>query len=87
MGGLFEKASTICSEVCPCSTQYPTQYSPLVFIGYDYYCESGNLIYTCRWYPSTLHVYPNDPLWDGKQCSVQETTCCNSALMPSFITT
>ena len=33
MGDLFEKANTIRSKVCPCSTQYPTQYSPPSFIG------------------------------------------------------
>ena len=65
MENLYEQVDSITSYVCPCHTQYDQQFSPPTFIGNDYYCESGNPVLNI-WYGSTL--YPNDPLWDGKQC-------------------
>ena len=82
MGSSYEQTSGIFPFVCPCHTQYDQQLLPPAFIGNDYYCESGNP--EPIWY-STL--YPNDPLWDGKQCSVQEAPCCNSTSMPWFTKT
>eukprot|EP00731_Ephydatia_muelleri_P013180 Em0007g490a len=64
---------------CPCSGGT----SPPAFIGSDYYCESGN---------PTANVIFNkffydDPLWDGRQCSVNEAGCCNKPNMPWFCKT
>ena len=82
MGSVYEQVNKLHPDVCPCNTQYMTQLSPPTFIGHDYYCESGNPVPN-SWSESTL--YANDPLWDGKQCSVQETPCCNSTSMPWFV--
>ena len=81
MGSVFEEVNSKSSIVCPCHTQYNQQLLPPTFIGNDYYCESGNPVPN-TWYPTTL--YPNDPLWDGKQCSFQEAPCFNSTSMPWF---
>ena len=82
MGSLYEQTSSTTSYVCPCNTQYQQRNLPPAFIGHDYYCESGNHVPN-EWYPPTF--FPYDPLWDGKQCSVQEALCCNSTSMPWFI--
>ena len=81
MGGGYEQTSFINPFVCPCHTQYDQQFLPPTFIGNDYYCESGNHVPN-NYSPSTF--FPNDTLWDGKQCSVQEAPCCNSTSMPWF---
>lgn len=55
---------------CPCNTPPGANQEIPSFIGNDYFCESGNpggVSYT--W-------FPNDPLWDGKGCGLQETDCC-----------
>ena len=80
MGSVHEQISRISPYVCPCNTKYNQQLSPPKFIGNDYYCESGNPEPN-TWYYA---LYPNDPLWDGKQCSVQEAPCCKSTSMPWF---
>ena len=52
---------------CPCSPG-SSQQVPL-FIGSNYYCESGS----------------GDPLWDGQGCVAIETaTCCSSSYLPWF---
>ena len=59
---------------CPCypgSLQNSTLQS---FIGNDYFCESGN--------PAT-NLYTSDPLWDGKDCSI-EGNCCTAPGLPWF---
>ena len=55
---------------CPCSTTPGT--SPPLYVGNDYYCESGD-----RYWP--------DPLWDGLQCVADEEPCCNRTGLPWFI--
>ena len=78
---VFEQINYNHGGVCPCDTQYATQFSSPKFIGNDYYCESENPVPN-KWSDSTF--FPNDPLWDGKQCSVQEAPCCKSTSMPWF---
>ena len=80
-GSLYEQVSGATSHVCLCHAQYDHHFLPPTFVGNDFYCESGNPVLNI-WYGSTL--YSNDPLWDGKQCSVQEAPCCNSTSMPWF---
>ena len=62
---------------CPCVTGYPTP----SFVGDDYYCEAG----TIKANLSSGRLYPDDPLWDGMQCSTLESPCCNSTIMPWFV--
>ena len=54
--------------------------NPPVFVGLDYYCESGNTgVHESR-------VYLEDPLWDGYGCG-PGNTCCAQAGMPWFCRT
>ena len=65
-------------DICPCFVG-----STIVnqsFIGNDYYCESGN---PDSYYQSGV-MYPNDPLWDGKQCAPLESPCCTNPNLPWF---
>ena len=64
---------------CPCK-QNNTIISPPLFIGTDYYCESGTT--NCCDYT----IYLNDPLWDGQQCG-GDSLCCTHPNMPWFIKT
>ena len=66
---------------CPCQTgSHQTNMIPL-FIGNDYYCESGNPVGL----PLVSQIlYTDDPLWDGKQCNGLEPPCCTSPNLPWF---
>ena len=55
---------------CPCEGGT----SPPLFVGNNYYCESGN---NATGFTSDF-LYANDPLWDGQQCQ-SEGTCCSTA--------
>ena len=60
---------------CPCSV-HPGA-SPPLFVGNNWYCESGN--------PNpdsgTGSLLPDDPLWDGVNC---EGTCCSDGKSPPW---
>lgn len=60
---------------CPCS--YPDYNMALVpdFVGNNYYCESGQqeLAFGEEDGPT---IYWDDPLWDGKGCTVSQNKCC-----------
>ncbi|XP_019862405.1 PREDICTED: uncharacterized protein LOC109591034 [Amphimedon queenslandica] len=58
---------------CRCNQQ------PQVFIGNNYFCESGNPTSNTG---QTLFV--NDPLWDGQGCGSLELTCCSAPGLPWF---
>ena len=62
---------------CPCS-QYPGQLPPS-FVRDNYYCESGSLnkVSSYRTYCTA------DPVWDGKECS-SENSCCAQPNLPWF---
>ena len=54
---------------CPCNEGGPDDVANFAFD--DWYCESGN--------PSANILYeffPNDVLWDGKNCGLKEPLCC-----------
>ena len=65
-------------DICPCSVG--STFVQQSFIGDDYYCESGN---PDSYYQSGV-MYPNDPLWDGKQCAPLESPCCTNPNLPWF---
>ena len=67
------------SSTCPCNNG--SQYMNYIFVGNDYYCESGSYDYD-DWV-----LFPNDPLWDGRDCPGREATCCISPKMPWFVKT
>ena len=65
---------------CPCNTGYNGGRNPGSYVGNHYYCESG--VPAGNGYQIIL--YPNDILWDGKQCDGYEGPCCNSSSLPWF---
>ncbi len=65
------------NSICPCNTP-PANY---LFIGNDYFCESGNPNNDGSF---SYIFYSNDPLWDGKQCGSQEQDCCLANGLPWF---
>ena len=73
----FDETSVLSS--CPCAGGT----APPLFVGSDYYCESGN--------PGPGFVperfYTSDVLWDRQQCGGNETTCCNPPNLPWFCKT
>ena len=64
---------------CPCAGGT----SPPVFVGSDYYCESGNPSMTGD--PKTF--YYADVLWDRLLCRNNEVTCCDPPNIPWFCKT
>ena len=64
-------------EGCPCDT---SRYDSVpVFVGNDYFCESGvNSIWT-----GNRVFYPDDVLWDGQDCTAN-STCCQLNNPPWF---
>ena len=60
---------------CPCNSG--NSYQAPMFIGSDYYCESGVAV-------SHDTVFYNDLLWDGQQCTSLEDPCCTHSNMPWF---
>ena len=62
---------------CPCSSTMPSTLPS--FVGSDYYCESG-----VKEHFILSKFYYNDPLWDGHQCGIRETACCQRTGIPWF---
>ena len=58
---------------CPCSTAAGN--GPQLFVGDNYYCESGNPT------DNIGSFYSADKLWDGEQC---EGTCCTDSKSPPW---
>ena len=67
--------------VCPCVTGSTSGDRVSIFVGQNYFCESGITRYS-RDIHGTL--YPNgDPLWDGQGCG-SNSTCCTFNSPPWF---
>ena len=64
------------SYQCPCASQ--PGYWPPLFVGNDYYCESGT-----AYSPSYHSYYTSDPLWDGHGCG-HSAGCCAEIGKPWF---
>ena len=80
---------------CPCA-KYPGATTP-TYVGYHYYCESGNndvsefhnddLLLDGSGSAGILDdskLYSDDPLWDGAGC-LPENSCCYRGGMPWFL--
>ena len=61
---------------CPCAKNPGP--NPPTYVGYHYYCESGN-----NGTFDASKLYTEDPLWDGTGCG-RENSCCSRAGMPWF---
>ena len=59
---------------CPCS-EFPGRLPPS-FVHDNYYCESGAKV-------SSSGVLSDDPVWDGDDCS-SENSCCSEPNLPWF---
>ena len=79
--GLSEKTSQHnVNQLCSCDT-YTYSVIPS-FVGNDYFCESGlHSPWNNTLYGSTL--FPNDPLWDGQNCTAN-SSCCQFNNPPWF---
>ena len=64
---------------CPCS-KFPGRLPPS-FVHDNYYCESGSLNAVHK--PLYGTYYTSDPVWDGKDCSI-ENSCCSEPNLPWF---
>ena len=65
---------------CPCDTSNNDRVPS--FVGNDYFCESG---LNSAW-SGQYNFYPDDPLWDGQNCT-DNSTCCEFNNPPWFIKT
>jgi len=59
---------------CPCAAGGGVSSPP--FVGTNYYCESGSINTTNRY-------FFNDPLWDGSNC-YSSINCCTNPTLPWF---
>ena len=75
VAGVTERSSSHTGFNCPCSPEPGVD--PPLFVGENYYCESGNP--TDTW--SNKQLFTEDKLWDGKQC---EGTCCTGTNSPPW---
>ena len=64
-------------EACPCDSGITTHVPP--FVGNDYFCESG--VHVAG---DTSGFHPDDPLWDGLNCT-SSSTCCSFNTPPYFV--
>ena len=62
-------------DSCPCDATISISVPP--FVGEDYFCESGANS------GSSHRFYPDDPLWDGADCT-SSSTCCSFNNPPYF---
>ncbi len=75
VAGVTQRSSSHTQYNCPCSPKHGVD--PPLFIGENYYCESGNP--TNQWRDNQL--FSEDKLWDGQQC---EGTCCTGTNSPPW---
>ena len=66
---------------CPCNNG--SSAIPPLYVGSDYYCETGNNNNV----EGSHMLYSNDTLWDGQQCPGVEAPCCTHPNMPWFTKT
>ena len=76
--GLSEATISNPNEACPCDTAPPSIVP--VFVGNDYFCESG---LHSAWSGQYGIFHSNDVLWDGQGCT-STSTCCQFNNPPWF---
>ena len=77
--GSYSEIGNNTNALCPCDNRYSSITQPPLFVGNNYYCESGNP--TQNWRGQN---FPNDKLWDGEQCSSEGTCCTGTNTLPWF---
>ena len=78
--GLTESEERDINFRCPCDTSNNDRVPS--FVGNDYFCESG---LNSAWSGQVV-FYPDDPLWDGQNCT-DTSTCCEFNNPPWFTKT
>ena len=73
----YSEVSQLHYGSCPCESYLDI--SVPAFVGGDYFCESG--VNSGR--PINRGFYSDDPLWDGKNCTIS-STCCSFNNPPYF---
>ena len=63
-------------DACPCDASITIRVPP--FVGDNYFCESG--VSAGSWFG----FHPDDPLWDGQNCT-SSSTCCSFNTPPYFV--
>ena len=76
--GITESSYSYPDAKCPCDTGNYTRVP--VFVGNDYFCESG--LHSAWSYQFIF--YPDDVLWDGQNCT-STSTCCQFNNPPWFM--
>lgn len=69
------------SSACPCAPNASDITIPS-FVGSNYFCESGRVHDTGH--IAYSHIFYDDPLWDGQECSLDGNTCCTFSSPPYF---
>ena len=62
---------------CPCNEGGADTVPNFAFN--NWYCESGNPTAIVKY-----EFFPNDVLWDGKDCTLKEPPCCKRPWLPYF---
>ena len=68
-------------STCECSNSQSAGRSSPLFVGQDYFCDSGLQNYGT--FSDRGEFFPDDPLWDGDGCG-SESTCCSFNNPPWF---
>ena len=76
--GFDEGSGSDSDIVCPCANPDPILFPAPLFVGSNYFCESGTETYT-----SADSYYVTDPLWDGQECG-ETSRCCSYNSPPWF---
>ena len=69
------EAEPTADDSCPCDATISIDIPP--FVSGNYFCESGSN------FESPGGFYPDDPLWDGQNCTLS-STCCSMNNPPYF---
>ena len=79
--GATEQNNQYPNSICPCDTQLFSLVPS--FVGNHYFCESGNPV--CGIF--NFRLFSEDVLWDGQNCLIPTSTCCQLNTPPWFVTT
>ena len=74
------------STICPCDLGGGRYYHPPLFVGEDYFCESGYVNPGYYDQDAIRQLHYNDTLWDGEDCH-HTSTCCSLHNPPYFTKT
>ncbi len=74
-----QSSTTSTTNDCRCNILPGSTWDINMFIGNDFFCESGNPTSSV-----SFILYSDDPLWNGKECGSEEQDCCLANGLPWF---